>query len=244
MVAAIIQARMGSSRFSGKSARLLSGLSILEHIIIRLQQVPEINPIQLATTREKSEAPLIEIAKNRNILVFQGDEENVLERFIQAGDAIKAQHIVRVCGDNPLIDIPLLQSLVSSHIESQADYTVSADPIPLGTGCEVIRLEALKKIGKQTQDSRYREHVTTWFHDHYDKFTITRVNAPPYLKNSPFRLTVDTPEDFTLMEKIFFQHNSPQPIDLKFVIQFLESHPEIASINSKIEQIDWRTKNQ
>ena len=79
MVAAIIQARMGSSRFSGKSARLLSGLSILEHIIIRLQQVPEINPIQLATTREKSEAPLIEIAKNRNILVFQGDEENVLE---------------------------------------------------------------------------------------------------------------------------------------------------------------------
>ena len=243
MVAAIIQARMGSSRFPGKSARLLSGFSILEHIIIRLQQVTEISTILLATTRNKSEAPLIEIAKNCNILVFQGDEENVLERFIQAGDAIKAQHIVRVCGDNPLIDIPLLQSLVSAHIESQADYTVSADPIPLGTGCEVIRLETLKNIGKQTQDSRYREHVTTWFQDHYDKFKITRVNAPPYLKNSPFRLTVDTPEDFILMEKIFSQHNSKEPIDLKSVIQFLESHPEIASINSKIEQIDWRTKN-
>ena len=244
MVAAIIQARMGSSRFSGKSARLLSGLSILEHIIIRLQQVPEINSIQLATTREKSEAPLIEIAKNRNILVFQGDEENVLERFIQAGDAIKAQHIVRVCGDNPLIDIPLLQSLVSAHIESHADYTVSADPIPLGTGCEVIRLETLKNIGKQTQDSKYREHVTTWFHDHYDKFKITRVNAPPYLKSCPFRLTVDTPEDFALMERIFSKNNPPYHIDLKSVIQFLESHPEIASINSKIEQMDWRTKNQ
>ena len=244
MVAAIIQARMGSSRFSGKSARLLSGLSILEHIIIRLQQVPEVNPIQLATTRKQSEAPLIEIAKNNNILVFQGGEEDVLERFIQAGDAIKAKHIVRVCGDNPLIDIPLLQSLVSAHIESQADYTVSADPIPLGTGCEVIRLETLKNIGQQAQDSKYREHVTTWFHDHYDKFTITRVNAPPYLKNSPFRLTVDTPEDFTLMEKIFSQHNPPCPIDLKSIIRFLESHPEIASINSKIEQIDWRTKNQ
>ena len=244
MVAAIIHARMGSSRFSGKSARLLSGLSILEHIIIRLQQVPEINPIQLATTQEKSEAPLIEIAKNRNILVFKGDEENVLERFIQGGDAIKAQHIVRVCGDNPLIDIPLLQSLVSSHIESHADYTVSADPVPLGTGCEVIRLETLKDIGKQTQDPRYREHVTTWFHDNYDTFTITRVDAPPYLKNSPFRLTVDTPEDFALMEKIFYQHNPPYNIDLKLVIQFLKSHPEIVSINSKIEQIDWRTNSQ
>ena len=244
MVAAIIQARMGSSRFSGKSARLLSGLSILEHIIIRLQQVPEINPIQLATTREKSEAPLIEIAKNRNILVFQGDEENVLERFIQAGDAIKAQHIVRVCGDNPLIDIPLLKSMIRAHTDSNADYTICGDPIPLGTGCEIVCLETLKKIGEQAQDSKYREHVTTWFHDHYDKFTITRVNAPPYLKNSPFRLTVDTPEDFTLMEKIFSQHNSQQSIDLKSVIRFLETHPEIASINSKIEQIDWRTKNQ
>ena len=244
MVAAIIQARMGSSRFPGKSARLLSGLSILEHIIIRLQQAPEINPIQLATTREKSEAPLIKISKNRDILIFQGDEENVLERFIQAGEAIKAEHIVRVCGDNPLIDIPLLKSLINAHIDSNADYTICGDPIPLGTGCEVVRLETLKKIRKQAQDSRYREHVTTWFHDHYDEFTITRVDAPPYLKSCPFRLTVDTPEDFALMEKIFSQHNPPYPIDLKSVIRFLEPHPEIASINSKIEQIDWRTKNQ
>ena len=244
MVAAIIQARMGSSRFSGKSARLLSGLSILEHIIIRLQQAPEIDSIQLATTQGKSETPLIEIAKNRDILVFQGNEKNVLERFIQAGDAIKAQHIVRVCGDNPLIDIPFLKSLISAHIQSHADYTICGDPIPLGTGCEVVRLEALKKIGEQAQDSKYREHVTTWFHDHHDKFMITRVNAPHYLKNCPFRLTVDTPEDFALMEKIFSQHKPPYYIDLKWVIRFLESHPEIASINSKIEQIDWRTKNQ
>ncbi|MGY8714388.1 MAG: cytidylyltransferase domain-containing protein, partial [Verrucomicrobiia bacterium] len=60
MVAAIIQARMGSTRFPGKSVRLLKGISILEHIIIRLQQVPEIDQIQLATTEAEIEAPLIE----------------------------------------------------------------------------------------------------------------------------------------------------------------------------------------
>jgi spore coat polysaccharide biosynthesis protein SpsF len=244
MVAAIIQARMGSIRFPGKSVRLLKGISILEHIIIRLQQVPEIDRIQLATTEAKTEAPLIEIAKKHKVAVFQGSEEDVLKRFIQAGEAIEAQHIVRICGDNPLTDIPLLRSLITAHLESHADYTISADPIPLGTGCEVVCLETLKKIEKQAKELKYREHVTTWFHDHNDKFTIARVEAPSYLRNRDFRLTIDTPQDFSLMEKIFSKINPHSTIDLKAIITFLETHPEAVSLNSEVVQKNWRTKNQ
>ena len=244
MVAAIIQARMGSTRFPGKSARLLSGLSILEHIINRLQQVSEIDLIQLATTQAKSESSLIEIAKSRKVAVFQGSEEDVLERFIQAGESIGAQHIIRVCGDNPLIDIPLLRSLITAHLESHADYTISADPIPLGTGCEVVCLETLKKIEAQVSEIKYREHVTTWFHDHNDKFTITRIKAPSYLRNRNFRLTVDTLQDFALMEAIFSELNPHSVIALEDVITFLETHPEAVSLNSEVVQKNWRTKNQ
>ena len=244
MVAAIIQARMGSTRFPGKSVRLLNGLSILEHIIIRLQQVPEIDQVQLATTEAETEAPLIEIAKKHKIAVFQGSEEDVLKRFIQAGKEIEAQHIVRICGDNPLTDIPLLRSLITAHLESHADYTISADPIPLGTGCEVVCLETLKKIEAQVSELKYREHVTTWFHDHNDKFTVTRIKAPSYLRNRNFRLTVDTPQDFALMEKIFSELNPHSTIDLENVITFLETHPEAVSLNSEIVQKNWRTKIQ
>ncbi len=246
MVAAIIQARMGSTRLPGKSSHLLAGLSILEHIINRLQEVPEIDQIQLATTRSKTEAPLIEIAKNLKINVFQGSEDNVLDRFIQAGKAINAQHLVRVCGDNPLIDIPLLRSLITAHIESNADYTLSSDPIPLGVGCEVVRLETLTKIEQQAHELKYQEHVTTWFHDHHDKFTITHVEPPTYLKNCPFRLTVDTPEDFALMEKIFSQlHPIPSSnLDIENVIKFLDTHPQVSALNSKVKQKNWPTQNQ
>ena len=244
MVAAIIQARMGSTRFPGKSVRLLKGLSLLEHIIIRLQQVPEIDQIQLATTEAETEAPLIEIAKKYKVAVFQGSEEDVLKRFTQAGEAIKAQHIVRICGDNPLTDIPLLRALITAHLESHADYTISADPIPLGTGCEVVCLETLKKIEEQASELKYREHVTTWFHDHNDKFTITRIEAPSYLRNRDFRLTVDTPQDFALMEKIFSELNPHSAIDLEDVITFLETHPEAVSLNSEVVQKNWRTKIQ
>ncbi len=244
MVAAIIQARMGSTRFPGKSIRLLNGLPILEHIIIRLKQVPEIDKIQLATTDAKTEAPLIEIAKKHKVAVFQGSEEDVLKRFIQAGESIEAQHIVRVCGDNPLTDTFLLRSLITAHLESHADYTISADPIPLGTGCEVVCLETLKKIEKKARELKYREHVTTWFHDHNHKFTITRVEAPSYLRNRDFRLTIDTPQDFALMEKIFSELNPHSTIDLEDVITFLETHPEAVSLNSEVVQKNWRTKNQ
>ena len=244
MVAAIIQARMGSTRFPGKSIRLLNGLPILEHIIIRLKQVPEIDQIQLATTDAKTEAPLIEIAKKHKVAVFQGSEEDVLKRFIQAGKAIEAQHIVRICGDNPLTDIPLLRSLITAHLESHADYTISADPIPLGTGCEVVYLETLKKIEDHAREIKYREHVTTWFHDHDDKFTITRIKAPSYLRNRNFRLTVDTLQDFALMEAIFSELNPHSTIDLENVITFLETHPEAVSLNSEIVQKNWRTKIQ
>jgi spore coat polysaccharide biosynthesis protein SpsF len=245
MVAAIIQARMGSTRLPGKSSHLLAGLSMLEHIINRLQEVLEIDRIQLATTQAKTETPLIEIAKKLNIHVFQGSEDNVLDRFIQAGKTIGAQHLVRVCGDNPLIDIPLLRSLITAHIESNADYTVPNDQIPLGVGCEVIRLETLKNIEQQAHELKYQEHVTTWIHDHYDKFAITRVEPPAYLKNCPFRLTVDTPEDFALMKEIFYQLNPipPSNLDLNDVIKFLDANPQVSTLNSKIKQKDWRAKN-
>ena len=246
MVAAIIQARMGSTRLPGKSSHLLSGLSILEHIINRLQEVPEIDRIQLATTQAKTEAPLIKIAKNLKVNVFQGSEDNVLDRFVQAGKAIGAQHLVRVCGDNPLIDIPLLRSLITAHIESNADYTVPGDQIPLGVGCEVVRLETLKNIEQQAHELKYQEHVTTWIHDHYDNFKITHVEPPAYLKNCHFRLTVDTPEDFALMKEIFSQIHfiPPSNLDIENVIKFLDTHPQVSNLNSQIKQKDWRTKNQ
>jgi len=245
MIAAIIQARMGSTRLPGKSSHLLAGVSILEHIINRLKEVPEIDRIQLATTQAKTEAPLIEIAENLKVPVFQGSEENVLDRFLQAGKTIGAKHLVRVCGDNPLIDIRLLRSLITAHIESNAEYTVPLDPIPLGVGCEVVRLETLKKIAQQAHELKYQEHVTTWIHDHYDNFKITHVEPPAYLKNCPFRLTVDTPEDFALMEKIFSQIHPipPSSLDIENIIKFLDTHPQVSTLNSNIKQKDWRAKS-
>ena len=122
MVVAIIQARMGSTRLPGKSSHLLAGISILEHIINRLQEVLEIDRIQLATTQAKTETPLIEIAKNLNIPVFQGSEDNLLKRFIDCAKFYKLNTVIRLTADCPLIDPYLVKDFFNYQLNKNLDY--------------------------------------------------------------------------------------------------------------------------
>ena len=245
-VSAILQARMTSSRLPGKSLAPLAGVALIEHIINRLKAVTDLNHIVLAVPDSHSETLLIEKAKHLGISVIKGPEEDVLKRFLIAADQIKAQHIVRVCGDDPLIDRQLMRSLIGTHCRQNADFTITSDSIPLGTGTEVARVDTLKQIAKVTTEPKYREHVTTWFHDNPTTGIQPRVSAPSYLVGKPYRLTVDTKKDMSLMEKIFekfYTSASPLP-DLEQVIRFLDIHQDISQINASVKQNNWRSQSK
>ena len=242
-VAAVLQARMTSTRLPGKSLCPLAGVPLIEHIINRIKEVTDFDHIVLAVPDSPSETPLIETAQRLNVAITKGPEEDVLQRFLMAANQVKARHIVRICGDNPLIDRQLVRSLIQTHLAQDADYTITSDPIPLGTGTEVARVDALKQIAKTTTEPKYREHVTTWFHDYPAIGVQSRVPAPAYLINKSHRLTVDTENDLILMEKIFENFctsASPLP-DLEKVIEFLDTHPDVAQINASVHQKNWRT---
>ena len=243
IVAAVLQARMNSTRFPGKAIYPLVGVPLTEHIINRIKAVTDCGHIVLAIPDSPSETPLVEMAQRLNIAIARGPEEDVLERFLIAADQVRAQHIVRICGDNPLIDRQLMRLLIRAHLKENADYTITPDPIPLGTGTEVVKVKALKSIAGTTTEPKYREHVTTWFHDNPAALIQSRVPAPAYLINKSHRLTVDTRSDMTLMEKIFdafYTPKSPLP-NLEKVIQFLDTRPDIAQLNSDTHQKNWRS---
>ena len=180
-IAIVLQARMTSTRLPKKSLLPLAGVPLIEHIINRIKAVSDLDHIILAVTNSHSDTPLIETAQRLNITIIKGPEDDVLKRFLMAADQMKAEHIVRVCGDNPLIDRQLMRSLIHIHIEKNADYTITSDPIPLGTGTEVVRVDKLKQIAQTTTEPKYREHVTTWFHDHPSIGIQPRISAPAYL---------------------------------------------------------------
>lgn len=244
-ITAILQARTGSTRYPAKVLRPLAGEPMIAHIIRRLKQVPCLEQIVLAVPDSASEDPLIDLSREMNVESFKGPEDDVLQRFIMAADAFGAKHILRVCGDSPLIDYHLAGTLAERHLDHRADHTIISDPIPLGTATEAASVEALKKISAATRENKYREHVTSYFYDYPNQFNILQIPAPEYLQGKSFRLTVDTDKDFQLMEKIYDRFFKPfKPvIELDEVIFFLETHPKIGRHNAEVKQKNWRLEN-
>ncbi len=141
-VVAIIQARTSSTRLPGKVLKRVNGKSILEILISRVKRSRRLNSLMIATTENKDDDKVVEVAKELGVEWYRGSEEDVLKRFVDAAKRAEAEVIVRITADNPLTDPELMDKLVEAHLKSQADYTHCVG-VPLGAGVEVINREIL-----------------------------------------------------------------------------------------------------
>ena len=81
-VVAIVQARMGSTRLPNKVMQPISmGKPIIEVLLSRLNQSKEIKKIVLATSIESCNQSLVNHVNELGYDVFQGSENNVLDRY-------------------------------------------------------------------------------------------------------------------------------------------------------------------
>lgn len=241
---AIIQARMGSMRAPGKVLTSLAGSPMIAHIINRLKASKLLDKIILAIPDNDQNKPLEKWAQNNKIDFVRGSEEDVLQRYIFAAETFGIDQILRVCADSPLIDLKYVEDLIETHKNNGADFTTISEIVPIGTTLPAASLEALKKIRDSNNEKPHREHVVTFIEAFPEKFKLGYLSGPPYLKDKHFRLTVDTKEDIKLLEIIYNQFCTLQNpiVNLEEVIKFLDERPEIAEINSKIQQKSWRLK--
>ena len=100
---AIVQARMGSSRLPGKMMMDLCDQPLLYWVLSRVKRTKLANSVLLAISDSEKDNPLAELAQQLNVPVFRGSETDVLGRFVAAAHMARADRVVRVCGDNPLI---------------------------------------------------------------------------------------------------------------------------------------------
>ncbi|MFH0926147.1 MAG: glycosyltransferase family protein [bacterium] len=227
-IVAIIQARMNSSRFYGKILEPIESKPLLEHIIDRLKcllisdkrtQPTFLDEIVIATTQNEADLKVVELAKKNNITAFTGSENDVLGRFIMAATSVNADHILRVTGDNPLIDIHMLPKMISYHLQKSADYSY-VEGLPYGAGTEIVSFETLKKIACLTTKSRDREHVTIYIREHPEQFIIHKIIAEKELYYPDYRITVDEKKDLQLIRKIYkLLYQEGKIIDLREVIK-------------------------
>ena len=208
-VVAIIQARMGSSRLPGKMGMDLHGMPVIDWVLKRTKLARRLQEIVLATT-EKSEDDFLEDAGNKNgVVVFRGNEKDVLRRFVDAGNIAKADLVVRVCGDRPLID-PSLVDLAIEHFfayRSDLSFNHISDGIynwPRGFGVEVLHHENLVSLDHRVTDPKAREHVTYHMWKNRRQFKILPVPCPQGL-NLPIadvKFDVDEAQDLARLEAL------------------------------------------
>lgn len=232
-VIGLVAVRMKSSRLKNKAMLNLNGKPLILQLLLRLKKSKRMTDVVLCTSKRPDDRILLEIAGKNGFKAFAGSEDDVMDRFIRAGEKEKADIIVRITGDNPLTDPGIIDRMIESHIGSGADYT-RVDNLPIGVTAEVISFTALKKAFQMAEDSGYSEYMTNYFVEYPEVFRLNILQPDENTKRSQYRLTVDYQEDYELMQKIFGHFNKSAWFSLEDVIKFLDDNPDIAGINARI----------
>ena len=176
-VVTIVQVRMGSTRLPGKVMMDIAGKPMLQHIVERLQRSRRTDSIVLATTTLKEDDLLENFASGVNLACYRGEVQDVLGRYYGAATQHHAEVIVRICGDNPLIDPQVIDKVISEHLGSDNDYTSNTikPTYPLGLNVEVLNYDVLEKAHREAKQDDEREHVTPYIWRHPEKFKIRNV---------------------------------------------------------------------
>lgn len=213
----IVQARTGSTRLPNKMILpFYNEDSILEIILNRLKDKFF---VVLATTVNQKDDSLIAIAKKTDVSFYRGSESNVLDRFIKAAEENNIETVIRICADNPFINVELLEQLLAKY--DGEDYCSfkynNGKPTilgHLGLFAEITTIQTLKKVNTLTEEKFYREHVTNYIYNHPETFVVKLHDLPAEINNyEGIRLTVDTIQDFKSTQELFKQFNGAESID-------------------------------
>ncbi len=182
-VVAIIQARMGSTRFPNKMLAKLGGHSLIDWILFRVLQTSQIDQVIVAIPETLENQVLVPIIKSYGCECVLGSEQDVLARFVKAVDYSQADILIRICGDNPLIAPEELDRLVSYFLENNFDYAFNHIPkldnqYPDGLGAEILSANLLREIASKAKLQNHREHVTSYLWEHQDQYKIGILKAP------------------------------------------------------------------
>lgn len=236
-IVAIIEARMTSSRLPGKVLLQAAGKPMLEHLVNRLRAVPSLQEIVLATTTNRTDDELKEFSIRMGIGCYRGSENDVMNRVVGAAELVKADVVVEITGDCPIIDPEIVEQTIVAFKANKSDYVSNSHirSFPDGMDTQVFWLDALKRSAAMTSDALDHEHVTLHIRNHPEIFSKSNLLAPPELHWPELGLTLDEPKDYELLKKIieYFEPNNPLFNCLE-IIKLLRQNPEWVAINQSV----------
>lgn len=245
-VLAITQARVASTRLPRKILKTINGLPLLTIHLKRILESALISKLKIATTHEEGVEPIIDICNELGVAYYQGSLDDVLGRFYQAALPENPDWVVRLTSDCPLIDPAMIDKVVRAAIEHDVDYASNTlnPSYPDGIDVEVFKFSALEKAFKEATLTSEREHVTPYIWKNSDVkggHIFKALNVENAEDLSLIRLTVDTIEDFEVIEKLVQIEGTDK--DWLTYVDTLNNHPEIKEINQKYRRNEGYDKS-
>jgi spore coat polysaccharide biosynthesis protein SpsF len=253
-VVAIIQGRMSSSRLPGKILADIAGQPMLQRVFLRTSRAATVTETVFATTSDPSDDPVAEYCDFSGIPFTRGSLYDVLDRYYQTAKQAKADVVVRVTADCPVIDPGLIDQVVEALLEEEYDFVANRLPppfhrtYPIGLDVETCTFTALEKAWTESKETFHREHVMPYL---YEGVELVAANRLLQTGVSPrgfrvallhhitdfgdYRWTVDTPEDLEFMRQVYSRFDGRDDFSWKEVLELVHNEPELMQINAAVK---------
>jgi spore coat polysaccharide biosynthesis protein SpsF len=234
-IAAVIQARMGSTRLPGKVLADILGKPMLWRVVERVRASRTVDQVVVATSIKAEDDQIAELCQLQEVACFRGSEEDVLDRYYQAAREYRGEIVVRITSDCPLIDRDVIDKTVLSFLKEEVDYASNSivRTYPRGLDTEVFTFEALERAHAEARQPYQRSHVTPYLYENPALFRILSVTAEA--DHSACRWTVDTKEDLAFVRAVYGRLGA-ENCGFEEVLRFMREFPQLAELNRGIVQ--------
>jgi spore coat polysaccharide biosynthesis protein SpsF len=235
-VAAIIQARMGSTRLPGKVLKDLGGESVLARVVGRVSRAKLVDEVVVATTHLPEDDVIVSECRRLGVRFFRGEVRDVLDRYFRAAQEVMAEAIVRITSDCPLIEPEITDKTIQAFIDQRPDYAsnVLQRTYPRGLDTEIMTSDALARSHREAKAPYEREHVTPYIYENPGVFTLLSVKGEKDF--SSHRWTVDEPEDLLFLRAVYEAMNNRDYFSWLDVLSLLERDPSLVELNRHVMQ--------
>lgn len=236
--------RLKSKRLPRKALLELNGITSIERCLINSLAVPFVDEVVVATSNLESDRELENANLNGKVKVIKGDPENVLDRLLNVVEETKADIILRVTADCPLISPEAVGLLIKEHVYRQADATLTDLNHAVGIVADVFDSRSLKKLREQDNEFKHTEYLSFYFKNNPHLFDLEVIELPGKFQHSEWRLTLDEMPDFELFESIYGDLDvKERPVLFEEVSRYLKENPDKVNINSKVF-LKWTTNQE
>ncbi len=173
----VIPARIASTRLPGKMLKSLGGKPVVQHVIERTQKVCNCQSVYVVTDSNE----IVQLARSLGVtgLLTSPECRSGTERIVSALNEISGDWIFNVQGDEPFVDIHLIEEMIDLTRNIQADILTP-----------VYRLKSIKEV----------------FNPNVVKVVRNTKDFALYFSRNPIPFVRDIPKEEWLQHTTFWGH--------------------------------------